>query len=141
MSTKIKSILLVDDDEATNFANRKILTKLKLAEQINVALNGKEAIEFLKNDESFTNQDKNLIRPQLILLDINMPVMDGWEFMEAYKNLSHERKADAVVVMLSTSGNPDDISRAASFPEISGYNTKPLRPEALKEILDQHFPD
>lgn len=129
----------MDDDEATNFINKKILRKLQLAEQINVALNGREAIEFLKNDESFGETKVGLTRPQLILLDINMPVMDGWEFMEAYQQLSEERKADVVVVMLSTSGNPDDVRRAESIPEISGYNTKPLQPELLHEIIQKHF--
>lgn len=140
MNYKLKSILLVDDDDATNFINRKILSKLKVAEQIHIALNGKEAIEFLQNQNSPGQQESEITTPQLILLDINMPVMDGWEFMEAYHSLSEEKKADVIVVMLSTSGNPDDIKRAESNPEISGYNTKPLHPDLMLEIIERHFP-
>lgn len=140
MNYKLKSILLVDDDDATNFINRKILSKLKVAEQIHIALNGKEAIEFLQNHNSPGQQESKITTPQLILLDINMPVMDGWEFMEAYHSLSEEKKADVIVVMLSTSGNPDDIKRAESNPEISGYNTKPLHPDLMLEIIERHFP-
>jgi CheY-like chemotaxis protein len=140
MNYKLKSILLVDDDDATNFINRKILNKLKVAEQIHIALNGKEAIEFLQNHNTPGQQENEITTPQLILLDINMPVMDGWEFMDAYHSLSEEKKADVIVVMLSTSGNPDDIKRAESNPEISGYNTKPLHPDLMLDIIERHFP-
>lgn len=140
MNFKLKSILLVDDDDATNFINRKILSKLKVAEQIHIALNGKEAIEFLENQDKDPENGPRIATPQLILLDINMPVMDGWEFMEAYHRLSEEKKADVIVVMLSTSGNPDDIKRAESNPEISGYKTKPLHPDIMLEIIEKHFP-
>ncbi|WP_026956804.1 response regulator [Algoriphagus vanfongensis] len=140
MSYKLKSILLVDDDDATNFINRKILSRLNIAQQIHVALNGKEAIEFLENQEGSQAEDAEVVTPQLILLDINMPVMDGWEFMDAYHLLPQEKKAEVIVVMLSTSGNPDDIKRAQSNPEISGYNTKPLHPDLMLEIIEKHFP-
>lgn len=139
MSYKLKSILLVDDDDATNFINKKILSRLNIAQQIHVALNGKEAIEFLENKNGIPVENAENAAPQLILLDINMPVMDGWEFMDAYHLLPNEKKAEVIVVMLSTSGNPDEIKRAQSNPEISGYNSKPLDPDLLLEIIEMHF--
>jgi len=84
---------------------------------------------------------ENQTHPDIIFLDINMPKMDGWEFMEAYKELRANQKAKVVVVMLTTSTNPSDKERAGQFPDIIGFNSKPLTEEILNRILERNFPE
>jgi CheY-like chemotaxis protein len=141
MENKLNCILLIDDDFATNFINKKIIQKVNIFEQIEVALNGKEALDYLSNKGKFESIDNKYPKPQLILLDINMPVMDGWEFIEAYKNLDLVNKENIVIVMLSSSFNPADRAKAESIPEISAFRQKPMGREALLEIIGINFPE
>jgi CheY-like chemotaxis protein len=134
MKEKIDTVLLVDDDAGTNFLNRMVLEDAEVAKQIQTVLNGKEAIQFLANVEK-----EELSDPMLILLDINMPVMDGWEFLNAYRELNGKPKRDIIIVMLTTSLNPADKERAESISEIAGFKTKPLSREMLHEILTTYF--
>ena len=85
MKTKLNCILLVDDDEPTNFLNQMVIEELDIAEQIRVAQNGQEALTYLKKTGI---GDENFPLPDLILLDINMPAMNGWEFLERYRKLN-----------------------------------------------------
>ena len=137
---KLDCILLIDDDIATNFINKKIIQKTNITEHVQVALNGKEAIDYLCKQGKFESVTDEFPRPQLILLDINMPVMDGWEFIEAYKNLKLENKEDIIVVMLSSSFNPADKAKAESIAEIAAFKQKPMNREALYEIIEKVFP-
>ncbi len=75
----------------------------------------------------------------LIFLDINMPVMDGWEFAEAFSKLDQEQKGNSKIIMLTSSINPDDKERASQLSSISGFQSKILSIEALKEVLNQYF--
>ena len=65
--------------------------------------------------------------------------MNGWEFLEEYKNLSQAQKAKVLIVILSTSANPDDLKRAREIQEVTGFETKPLSKEILMEILEKHY--
>lgn len=141
MENKLNCILLVDDDIATNFINKKIIQKANIIEHIQVALNGKEALDYLCNQGKFESIENRYPKPQLILLDINMPVMDGWEFMEAYQNLNIANKENIVIVMLSSSFNPADKAKAESIPEISEFRQKPMSKEALLQIIATNFPE
>lgn len=131
---KLNSILLVDDDDTVNFFNEFLLKELNVSEEIVVKENGEEALDFLKTRES-----KEALFPDLIFLDINMPVMDGFEFLEAYRNANLEDKTNALIVMLTTSLHPKDIERANSYPFISEYVYKPLTQDKIKEIMLKHF--
>ena len=124
-----------------NFINKRVIQKANITEHIQVALNGKEGIEYLSKQGKFETVDNEFPLPQLILLDINMPVMDGWEFIEAYKNLNLENKKDIVVVMLSSSFNPADKAKAESIEEIAAFRQKPMSKEALYEIIEKIFPN
>jgi CheY-like chemotaxis protein len=95
-----------------------------------VVTNGQEALDYLTGAQP---------RPELILLNINMPLMDGWEFVDRYKTLAASQKANAMV-MLTTSLNPNDEKTAREHSEIAGFENKPLRKETLQKIIDRFFP-
>lgn len=133
--TKLASILLVDDDKTTNFLNELMLRKLGVAEQLLVALNGQEALDLL---QAHCEEDGQLC-PILIFLDINMPVMNGFEFLEAYRQLPWMQQRATIIVMLTTSLHSRDISRAEQLP-VAGFISKPLTAEKVTGILQKHFP-
>jgi len=130
LKTKLKLILLVDDDLSTNFMNSLILQDLECADRIEEVRSGDEALEFLKANES----------PDLIFLDINMPGMDGWMFLKEFEKLPAAEKASKVIVMLTSSLNPGDKQRAKKF-DISGFINKPLNAENALEVLKENFPE
>jgi CheY-like chemotaxis protein len=131
---KLACILLVDDDNTTNFVNRMLLEDLAVTEKVIEAKNGQEAIKFLQE------QSQNNGCPQLILLDVKMPVMDGFEFLEAYEKLEFEQKESIIIVMLTTSLHPRDVERLQHLP-IKGYLNKPLTKDKMLDLLSQHFPN
>lgn len=140
MEKKLNCVLLIDDDFATNFINKKIVQKSNIAEHIQVALNGKEAIDYLCSKGEFESQQEINPQPDLIFLDINMPVMDGWEFIKKYKNLiSEERKKKISIIMLTSSFNPADKAKADTIKEIADYRQKTLSGTMLEEIVKKHF--
>jgi CheY-like chemotaxis protein len=129
---KLRSVLLVDDDQTTNFVNQLLLEDLEVSGQVLVSVNGREAINLIR--QQCVNGDC----PQLILLDINMPVMNGFEFLEAYKEMDLACKQSVVIIMLTTSMNPVDVERLREMP-VNGLLNKPLTEEKVRELLRQHF--
>ena len=137
MNKKLNCVLLIDDDMATNFIHKRIIAKSNLANHVEVKLNGKEALAYLADCGTFENNPK----PNLILLDINMPVMDGWDFIGAYKDLDASIKEGITVVMLTSSPNPDDRTRAEAIAEIAGFKNKLMTAEVFDDILKEFFPE
>ncbi|MEP2773008.1 MAG: response regulator [Fulvivirga sp.] len=133
---KLNCILLVDDDDDCNFFHMRLFNKMGITERTEVTVDGKEAIDFLKSVENGSHP-----QPAIIFLDINMPVMDGWEFLEAYGKLNEGQKAQIVLIMLTTSLNPDDKERALNNPYINDFHNKYLSKEDINKILRRHFPE
>ncbi|SRR5258706_2937991 len=132
MKKKFKSILLIDDNAADNRYNQIILEEMNIVDKIEIAENGLEALKMLENSDHS--------QPDLILLDINMPKMNGWEFLEAYKKLDTDEKNKKIVMILTTSMNPEDRTKAGESSGVSEFNIKPLTPEMLKNILEKYSP-
>ena len=135
MKTKLNCILLVDDDEPTNYFHKIIITNSGCTNHVEVALNGIEALAYLNSNGNGHPQ------PDLILLDLNMPKMNGWEFMDEYKKLDKAKKGKLILVMLTTSLNPADRERAMKVNGVSAFMSKPFTKEMLQMILDNCMPN
>lgn len=133
---KIQAVLLIDDDEPTNFINRKIIQSSGLVEDIHVANGGQAGLDFLSRK---VDQASEFPIPELIFLDINMPAMDGWEFLAKYKKLKPPQADKIIIFMLTTSLNPDDEVKADGIKEVYGYKNKPLTKQIIEEIIRQYF--
>lgn len=131
---KLKSILLVDDDNSTNFLHELILKSTGCTEQYHFALNGQEALDYLHQQ-----YDAKATLPEIILLDINMPVMNGWEFLEEFALLPSEIQQSSAVVMLTTSMNPADEEKATSIPFVKAFKNKPVSETMIQEIAEKYL--
>jgi CheY-like chemotaxis protein len=136
MKQKLKCILVIDDDEPTNFFTRMILEESGCADHIKMVQSGQEALDYLLKSESGDNAAL-YPSPDLIFLDINMPAMDGWEFLDEYRKLNVMSRI--LVVMLTTSLFPEDKLKAENMPEISGFENKPLTAEKVAAVLEKYF--
>ncbi len=130
-------VLLVDDSEADNHLHQIVLHEAGIARRLSVAEHGAAALDLLSALSDERGEGRGDF-PDLILLDINMPVMDGWEFLERFE----ERYAEPTVVvgMLSTSQSQRDIERAKRFKIVSMYTPKPLTLDDVRGIVARHFP-
>lgn len=136
MKRKLNCVLLVDDDKDCNYFHERVLNKMQCVEKIEVAHDGVEALEFLKSIKN-----KLGLKPAIIFLDVNMPKMNGWEFLNEYEKLDEADKAEIIIVMLTSSLNPDDEKKAKSYNCVSGFLNKFLEEESVNKILKEHFPE
>lgn len=136
MKKKLQTILLIDDSKADNFINSRIITKADVTHTIKVTYGAREALDYLSQpvDGTFPN-------PEIIFLDINMPDMTGWDFLEEYQQLDEDQKAGVVVCMLTTSYAEEDRQKALSYNILSDFSNKPLSVEKLMTIVQNNFPE
>jgi CheY-like chemotaxis protein len=126
-----KNVLVVDDDQIFNFLSTKTLQKMGITSEINTALNGKEAIDLLNG-----HYHRALSAPDVILLDLNMPIMDGFGFLEAFKTLQIPSKEKIRIIIVSSSMDPSDIRRAKELGA-DDYLSKPLTEQTLRAALER----
>lgn len=131
---KLNCILLVDDDEITNFYNQHLISKMEISDSIQTALNGREALDYLT-----TAQNGTFPNPDVILLDINMPIMNGFEFLDAHDKLPENQRAKSVFLMLTTDLLPEDHSKTQTFSTLSGFLNKPLNENQLESGIAEHL--
>jgi len=125
----VKTVCVIDDDEIYVYGLKKIITIKQLAPNLLEFSNGKDAIEFIANPE---NSDQ---LPDVIFLDINMPIMDGWGFMESFVKIKSQLGKKITIYMVSSSINDEDVRRAKSISDISQYIVKPVTREKVMELF------
>ena len=128
MQDKKINLLVIDDDDINIFIIKKIVDKTGFDIAMTSKSNGQQAVDYLQ--AAITNQTAF---PDLILIDINMPVMNGWEFVEAYTTLNVTKDVDLYI--LSSSVYENDIEKTKSYPSVKGFISKPLSIERLKELI------
>jgi CheY-like chemotaxis protein len=135
----LDKILCVDDDPITLMLYRKVIEKVEFAKEIDTADNGEEAIKYFDtlNEEKINNP--TLVYPKLVLLDLNMPVMDGWDFLESFNKKDYQNVFSLTrFIVVSSSIDPYDINKAKTYPVI-GFLSKPITKEMLENLKTQ-FP-
>ena len=131
-------ILLVDDENSNHFFNRLLIKKSGIDVHIEEAYDGIEALEYLTCTGKHSSEN-TFPQPGIIFLDINMPRMNGWEFMEKYDQLPDEQKGKIILAMLSATQNPDDRRRAEKLNGLAGFINKPLTLEHINKIVEENF--
>lgn len=139
MTKKIDLVLLVDDNEDDNFFHRRAMERAGRVEMIDVCLDGSDALDYLQNTGKYAIRGLDYPRPDMIFLDINMPRTNGWEFLDKYALLDARFVGGPIIVMLTTSLNPNDRQRAESCNLVREFMTKPLKEQNFLQILEKHF--
>lgn len=122
-------ILCVDDDPITLMLCKKVITKTSFTNNIITAKNGEEAIQYF---DKIVNQEENQI-PQLVFLDLNMPVMDGWEFLDSF-NTDKYSEIKTKIVVLSSTIDPEDYQKSKTYPMVIDFLSKPITLEMLNYL-------
>ncbi|HPD94939.1 MAG TPA: response regulator [Tenuifilaceae bacterium] len=130
MNGKVNCIMLIDDNENDNFFHERVIKKNDAANRIIIKESGERALDYLKNQKQYGGPN-----PDIIFLDINMPRMNGWEFLDEYNKLDSELKGKMVVVMLTTSAREEDKNQAKALNILTDFKSKPLTKEMLEEVL------
>ncbi len=137
MPEQLPCILLIDDNPDDNYLHKRVILKAGVADKVEVAYNGEEALRMLGLLGDDTGS--SIVIPQLILLDLNMPGMDGWEFLKHYSRLAADQKSATSIVVVSSSENPEDLEMAKNNPLVKGVIHKPLDTEKLTELVTNYL--
>ncbi|MBA9076629.1 MULTISPECIES: response regulator [Rufibacter] len=133
---KLSRILLIDDDEITNYMNKRVLNKAEIAQHIDVVTDGQAALDYLASAEHANSS----LPLDLILVDIKMSVMDGFDFLDQYQHLPEGKKAKKLFA-LSSSASFYDLHKLKEFPDVDGHLSKPLTQADALALVNEHFGD
>lgn len=126
----LHKVLCVDDDPITLMLCKKVIERVNYTKEVDTAKNGEDAIAYfnqLKNNQE--------IPPELVLLDLNMPIMNGWELLDAYLELEFNLIfKETKFIVLSSTKDPSDIEKSKSYPMVIDFISKPITKEILAEI-------
>lgn len=129
----LDKILCVDDDPITLMLCKMVINKASFSNEITTAKNGEEAIKYF--DTLKTTDSNN--KPQLIFLDLNMPVMDGWEFLDTFNTAAYSEFHDTKVIILSSTIDPEDLEKSRKYPMVIDFLSKPISKEMLEFLKDK----
>lgn len=130
---KLNEILLIDDNEIDNLIHSRLIKELSLAENVQVFLNGKSALFHLK--ELIKKNPQNL--PDLILLDLNMPIMDGWTFLNEFEKLQTQLPKNIKIYIVSCSINKREIQKALGNKQVIDFISKPVTADRMRQITQK----
>ena len=131
---RYKTVMIIDDNEIDNLINQKMIETSYLTEKIYTHTGAKSAIEFLRNIEKLGNELSLEILPEVIFLDIDMPLMDGFQFLDEFSKLNDSTKAKCEIIMLTSSINPQDVNKSKAYGYVKQYINKPLTQENIAAL-------
>ena len=131
----LEKILCVDDDAMTLMLCKKVIERVSFAHEVLTAKNGEEAIAYFDDLAQQLQNQPTLSYPKLIFLDLNMPVMNGWEFLDSYLKKGYcEVFLDAMFIVLSSTIDPQDVEKTKGYPMVIDFLSKPITKEMLEEL-------
>jgi CheY-like chemotaxis protein len=134
----LDKILCVDDDPITLMLCKKVIERVYFSVEIVTAQNGEEALDYFKKMKTEINNGNQIEFPKLTLLDLNMPVMNGWEFLEAYvKNGFQDVFNSTQFIILSSTIDPQDVNKSKTYPMVIDFLSKPITKQMLEDLKDR----
>jgi len=131
----LNAVMCVDDDSVTIMLCKIVIKKSLFANNIIAAENGQKALDYFDKQLQLPAAERQL--PQLILLDLNMPVIDGWGFLDAFLEKFTHQLSSIPIAILSSSINPADAIKAKNYPAVFSFLPKPLSTEQLQELTNR----
>jgi CheY-like chemotaxis protein len=128
------AVMLVDDNEIDNLINQKMIEASGITQHIYTHTGARSAIEFLRNMEKLDGESSKNVLPDLIFLDIDMPLMDGFQFLDEFGKLSDKTREKCSIIMLTSSISPADVNRSKKYDYVRKYINKPLTLENLEKF-------
>lgn len=139
MRKMIKKILCIDDDPITLMLCKKVIEKTSFAQEIVTAQNGEEATQYFKNIIAEIKKGNVVDYPKLVLLDLNMPVMNGWEFLDTYLENKFQDTLTSKFIVLSSTIDPDDVNKSKKYKMVIDFISKPITIEMLETLKNKNI--
>lgn len=128
MERKVEIACIIDDDPIYVFGTKRLMQMANFCESFLIFTNGKEALDKLK--AIIVNGE---VLPDIILLDINMPVMDGWDFLDEFTKIPSRKKI--IIYIVTSSIDPADVNKAKQYQYVSNYLVKPITFDKIKDLM------
>jgi len=133
----LDQILCIDDDPITLMLCKKVIIRSSFSNEIITSQNGEEALNFFNTIKYTNNKNKPITQPQLIFLDLNMPVMGGWEFLDYFNSTEFEEFNTIKVVVLTSTIDPEDLEKSKKYPMVIDFLSKPISQSMLEYLKDK----
>ena len=127
---KVNTCCIIDDDPIFIYGTKRIMKEADFSENIIVYNNGQEAIEGLSE---LSKVEEKL--PEVIFLDLNMPILNGWEFLEEFEKLPNHNLKKTIIYIISSSIDPRDLERVKNYRQVNNYILKPITPDDLEAVI------
>lgn len=133
----LDQILCVDDDPITLMLCKKVIIKSSFSNEIITSQNGEEALSYFNTIKYTNNKNKPIAQPELIFLDLNMPVMGGWEFLDYFNSEEFSEFSTIKVVVLSSTIDPEDLEKSKQYPMVIDFLSKPISQSMLEYLKNK----